>query len=507
MSTTPIDITLSPPERVASPSAGVDATVGENTFGQHLRPNADEPMDEHAEREDIAPAGPSAESRPTSPDGNEETEATAEVSQPQKEAAENDDKASGEVDNHEDRDDREEEDAAATLDQASVVVVGQTIEEPIPDTESEPTTRQEETNAENENKSTIEIGKARAANVERAPTDGQAASQNASPENLQAEEAGLGGHAAAKAVTKTDSKPTEEPLADDSASRSATRTDADKPNTADETKFSPSIAASKREEENAEASDTPQTTVKQETATKAAATEKREISPKKSGEVSALGQTSESASPHQEKEVGVVAAEIETDAKSKSEIGADNGESKVEGARGAEPGQTPPRGPQQWMAAMERTGRGTPLNAAEQGRFVNRVVKALEAAQLRGGEIRLRLHPPELGALRLEVRVEAGAIHARLEAETPLARNLLIENMAALRERLAEQNVRVEQFDVDLMDRQPQGWADAQQKDQQHHFGTSTPDKSTPSAETTASEEESTLPPSTTDNDALNVII
>ena len=84
-------------------------------------------------------------------------------------------------------------------------------------------------------------------------------------------------------------------------------------------------------------------------------------------------------------------------------------------------------------------------------RFLHRVTKAFEAAQERGGEIRLRLSPPELGSLRLDVRIQDGALIARLETETAAAKTVLIENLPALRDRLAEQGIRIERFDVDLM--------------------------------------------------------
>jgi len=90
-------------------------------------------------------------------------------------------------------------------------------------------------------------------------------------------------------------------------------------------------------------------------------------------------------------------------------------------------------------------------------RFVQRVAGAFEAAGDRGGSIRLRLHPPELGSLRLELTVRNGMMRARLEAETPAARNLLLDNLPALRERLAGQQIKVEQFDVDLADHGARG--------------------------------------------------
>jgi len=95
--------------------------------------------------------------------------------------------------------------------------------------------------------------------------------------------------------------------------------------------------------------------------------------------------------------------------------------------------------------------------AVDRVRFVQRVARAFEALGQRRGTVRLRLHPPELGSLRLEVTVQRGMMTARLETETHAARNLLLDNLPALRERLAQQDIRVQQFQVDLMDQPPGG--------------------------------------------------
>jgi flagellar hook-length control protein FliK len=93
-------------------------------------------------------------------------------------------------------------------------------------------------------------------------------------------------------------------------------------------------------------------------------------------------------------------------------------------------------------------------------RLITRVARAFSAAQERDGEIRLRLSPPELGSLRLDVRVQDGALVARLQTETDAARTAILDNLPALRERLLEQGVRIERFDIDLMQRQPGGMPD-----------------------------------------------
>lgn len=86
----------------------------------------------------------------------------------------------------------------------------------------------------------------------------------------------------------------------------------------------------------------------------------------------------------------------------------------------------------------------------ERARFVQRVTRAFQAANERGGQIRLRLSPPELGSLRLDLQIRDNAIIARVEAETTQARSILLESLPLLRERLAAQGMQVERFDVDL---------------------------------------------------------
>jgi flagellar hook-length control protein FliK len=101
------------------------------------------------------------------------------------------------------------------------------------------------------------------------------------------------------------------------------------------------------------------------------------------------------------------------------------------------------------------TEKGSTATDVERIRFVQRVAKAFQSAADRGGPVRLRLSPPELGALRLEITLRNGGMTARLEAETPAAKTLLLDGLPALRERLAQQDIKVDRFDVDLMGQSP----------------------------------------------------
>ena len=92
------------------------------------------------------------------------------------------------------------------------------------------------------------------------------------------------------------------------------------------------------------------------------------------------------------------------------------------------------------------------ISQADRVRFVERVEQAFHSAGDSGGTVRLRLSPPELGSMRLQITVRNGAMTARAETETPAARNLLLDNLPLLRERLAQHDVKVQHFDVNLMD-------------------------------------------------------
>lgn len=116
--------------------------------------------------------------------------------------------------------------------------------------------------------------------------------------------------------------------------------------------------------------------------------------------------------------------------------------------------------PAEFLSQTANTQTRRPSVEIDATRLLTRVARAFTAAQERDGEIRLRLSPPELGSLRLDVRVQDGVLVARLQTETDAARTAIVENLPALRDRLSEQGVRIERFDVDLMQRQPGGMPD-----------------------------------------------
>lgn len=110
-------------------------------------------------------------------------------------------------------------------------------------------------------------------------------------------------------------------------------------------------------------------------------------------------------------------------------------------------------------------------------RFIGRVAKAFQTANERGGTLQLRLSPPELGSLRLELTVKDGVMSASLQTENANARRLLLEHLPDLRDRLAQQNIRVDRFDVDVRRDGSGSQADARGSQQQFQHQ---PDQSSP---------------------------
>jgi len=122
------------------------------------------------------------------------------------------------------------------------------------------------------------------------------------------------------------------------------------------------------------------------------------------------------------------------------------------------------------LSAMRSTSTAeSTAPRVDAARFVTRVSRAIDTAQQRGGEIKLRLSPPELGTLQIKLSLSEGALTATLETETASARNLLLDNLPALRDRLAEQQIRVEKFDVDVRQQgsQQQDWTPDDRQERQ----------------------------------------
>lgn len=103
------------------------------------------------------------------------------------------------------------------------------------------------------------------------------------------------------------------------------------------------------------------------------------------------------------------------------------------------------------------------ISDAQQARLLQRVTRAFRMADERGGEVQIRLSPPELGSMKLEMSLSDGVLTAKLEVETQKAQQILLDSLPNLKERLAEQGIRIEKFDVNLPQRDSSGQQSQQQ--------------------------------------------
>jgi len=83
--------------------------------------------------------------------------------------------------------------------------------------------------------------------------------------------------------------------------------------------------------------------------------------------------------------------------------------------------------------------------------LVDQVGRQLSRALLRGDRvIRLRLKPPELGAVKIEMDIKDSVLRLEMIAENSSVKELLLSNVHELRNALTEQGVKIEGLDVQV---------------------------------------------------------
>ena len=93
-------------------------------------------------------------------------------------------------------------------------------------------------------------------------------------------------------------------------------------------------------------------------------------------------------------------------------------------------------------------GDGETTNGQDQ-RVADQAARALRAAvNQRGGTVTMRLNPPELGSLRVELRLEQNTVKATFDASTEQARTALTQHLSALKTSLQSHGLSVESLTV-----------------------------------------------------------
>lgn len=99
------------------------------------------------------------------------------------------------------------------------------------------------------------------------------------------------------------------------------------------------------------------------------------------------------------------------------------------------------------LAAAGNVSFGAPVAAAGTPAEVLPLhVEWLAARQ--GGNVRISLHPPELGELQLTVKVRGSAVDIVIQAREPAAQMAVLQSRELLVEALSSRDLHMEQFDV-----------------------------------------------------------
>ena len=82
-------------------------------------------------------------------------------------------------------------------------------------------------------------------------------------------------------------------------------------------------------------------------------------------------------------------------------------------------------------------------------RIIDQVVNAMQQAVEKGQALKIRLDPPELGVLQIEVSRVDGVLTAKIETDSTATQRLIHENLALLKEALAQKGQQLDKIDVE----------------------------------------------------------
>ncbi len=124
----------------------------------------------------------------------------------------------------------------------------------------------------------------------------------------------------------------------------------------------------------------------------------------------------------------------------------------VQSASGATSAKTFTRGTERSAesAGADSTPSSRRTDIADRARLVHRIAKAFQKMGIDSGQVRLKMHPDELGGVQIEMQVTGRSVKAMVIADGEDARQLLQDSLPELRQRLESQGLTVERLDVEL---------------------------------------------------------
>ena len=129
------------------------------------------------------------------------------------------------------------------------------------------------------------------------------------------------------------------------------------------------------------------------------------------------------------------------------------------------------KSPSSGSSASSARGPST-LTEYQESRVLQRVLKGLDQLSDKGGQVRLRLHPPELGSLQVTIRIDAQQVSALIEVEHSASREALLNSLPQLQSSLADKGLNVSHLEVQVVE--PSQWSQGNNFGFASSFGQST---------------------------------
>jgi flagellar hook-length control protein FliK len=121
---------------------------------------------------------------------------------------------------------------------------------------------------------------------------------------------------------------------------------------------------------------------------------------------------------------------------------------------------------------LKSTPASRQAEVADRARLVHRIAKAFQKMGVDGGQVRLRMHPDDLGSVQLDMQVSGRKVSAKVIAESDEAVQLLQASLPELRQKLESQGLVVERLDVERRaEEETGGWRGQNQSQNQAGYG------------------------------------
>ncbi len=111
------------------------------------------------------------------------------------------------------------------------------------------------------------------------------------------------------------------------------------------------------------------------------------------------------------------------------------------------------------------------LSTTERADFAERVMSAVRGASEQNRPFRVRLNPPELGSLQVEITQRDGIYSARLEVQTTSAQQAILDHVGHLKESLQQNGIRLDRIEVQLNPSGPDDQTQDGTDSRQQHSG------------------------------------